>query len=93
MPTYSYSQKQSEFSLFSLLHILSRFFAYNFLGAFLKADINEFEISINFCVFDAHLDIMEKKKLKNLGVILALFEDFENVQFIRIRIHFAKSKQ
>ena len=41
------------------------------LGAFLKAGINEFEISIKFCVFLIPILIFFKKK--NVWVIIALF--------------------
>jgi hypothetical protein len=41
------------------------------LGAFLKAGINEFEISIRFCVFLIPILIFFKKK--NFWVIIALF--------------------
>ncbi len=41
------------------------------LGAFLKAGINKFEISIKFCVFMIPILIFLKKKF--FGVIIALF--------------------
>jgi hypothetical protein len=60
------------------IFIFSHFFMV-FLGAFLKAGFNEFEISIKFCSFLIHkFDIFHGK---NFGVIIALFADctFSNI--------------
>ncbi len=46
------------------------------LGAFLKAGINEFEISIKFCIFLIPIMIYFKKK--NFWVIIALFAYFKS---------------
>jgi hypothetical protein len=62
-----------------------------FLGLFLKAGINEFEISIKFNVFLTRIDIFPENCF---GVIIALFANFKckcekTVHFQ----HFAKSKK
>jgi hypothetical protein len=62
------------------------------LGAFLKAGINEFEISIELCVFDTHIDIFQEKKL------LVHNSTFCNLKMQRqkklyIFKHFSKSKK
>jgi hypothetical protein len=49
----------------------AQFFGSSFLGAFVEVGINEFEISIKFCVFLIPILIFFKKK--KFGVIIALF--------------------
>jgi hypothetical protein len=58
-------------SIFVFVHFLVVFCIYFLLGAFLKAGINKFEISIKFCVFLIPIVIFFKKK--NVWVIIALF--------------------
>ncbi len=48
-------------SIFVFVPFFVVFCVYLLLGAFLKAGINEFEISIKFCVFDTHNDIFQEK--------------------------------
>ncbi len=38
-------------------------FANNFFGAFFRHFFNGFEISVKFCVFDAHIEFLNKKKI------------------------------
>ncbi len=49
-------------SIFVFVHFFVVFCFYLLLGAFLKAGINEFEISIKFCFFYTHIDIFQEKK-------------------------------
>jgi hypothetical protein len=58
-------------SIFVFVHFFVVFCIYLLLGAFLKAGINKFEISIKFCVFLIPILIFFKKKF--FWVIIALF--------------------
>jgi hypothetical protein len=51
----SYSQKTKR--ILSIFTFFRGFLLLTSLGTFLKADINEFEISIKFFVFYTHIDI------------------------------------
>ncbi len=62
-------------SIFDFVHFFMVFCFWLLLGAFLKAGINEFEISIKFCVF--LIPIMIFFKEKNFWVIIALFAYFK----------------
>ncbi len=62
-------------SIFVFVHFFMVFCFRLLLGAFLKAGIKEFEISIKFCVFMIPTWIFFKKKF--FGVIIALFAHFK----------------
>ncbi len=62
-------------SIFVFVHFFMVFCFLLLLGAFLKAGINEFEISIKFCVFLIPMMIFFKKKF--FWVIIALFAYFK----------------
>jgi hypothetical protein len=65
---YQYWHKKAEFSVFSFLCIFSWVFAFSFFCAFLKAGINEFEISINSAFF--LIPILHSKKSLELKPLL-----------------------
>jgi hypothetical protein len=46
----------ANFKYFRFFALFRGFFLLSFFGEFLKAGINEFEISIKFCFFYAHID-------------------------------------
>ncbi len=66
----SYSRKRCKFWVVWFLHIFT-FFPCNFL--FFQAGINEFEISIKFCVFNTILDFCATK----IWLIIAYFAHLE----------------
>ncbi len=74
-PQKSYSQILCEFGRFSFLFIFRGFLLFTFYGAFLKAGINEFEISIKFCVFNTGC-----KYYKNMYVtkVMARYSDLKS---------------
>jgi hypothetical protein len=64
----------SNFENFCCFTFFLGFSLLTFLGAFLKAGINEFDISITFSFFDTHIDIFHENFF---GVLIALFANFK----------------
>ncbi len=79
-------------SIFVFMHLFVVFCFQLLLGAFLKAGINEFEISIKFCIFLYPYWYFWRKKI--FWVIIALFAFFKcKCEKKYIFKHFAKSKK
>jgi hypothetical protein len=75
-PKKGYSQKTMRIlSIFVFVQFFVVFCFYLLLGTFLKAGINEIEISVKFCVCLIPISLYFKKK--KFWVIIALFANFK----------------